>query len=96
LHTFKNIWANSNSLNHIWVSFIQTWGQLETSGQIGRVSFRFAYIINIWANYSSTDQNWANWNNLCATFLLELCDPKTRQTIELESCSNPLRIQQVV
>jgi len=56
LHTFRNIWANSNSLNHIWV-------QLETSGQIGRVSFRFAYIINIWANYNSPDQNWANWNN---------------------------------
>ena len=32
----------------------------------------------------------------CATFLAELCNPITHQAIELESCSNPLRIQQVV
>jgi len=32
----------------------------------------------------------------CATFLAELCNPITRQAIELESCSNPLRIQQVL
>jgi len=31
-----------------------------------------------------------------ATFLVELCNPITRQAIELESCSNPLRIQQVL
>jgi len=30
---------------------IQTWVQLEPSGQIGRVSFRLAYIVTIWANY---------------------------------------------
>jgi len=30
------------------------------------------------------------------TFLAELCNPITRQAIELESCSNPLRIQQVL
>jgi len=29
------------------------------------------------------------------TFHAELCNPITRQVIELESCSNPLRIQQV-
>ena len=29
-------------------------------------------------------------------FFAELCNPKTRQAIELESCSNPLRIQQVL
>jgi len=29
------------------------------------------------------------------TFLAELCNRITRQAIELESCSNPLRIQQV-
>jgi len=28
-------------------SFIQTWIQVETTGQIERVSFIFAYIINI-------------------------------------------------
>jgi len=32
----------------------------------------------------------------CATFLAELCTPVTRQAIKLESCSNPLRIQQVL
>jgi len=32
----------------------------------------------------------------CATFLAELCNPITRQAIELESCSNPLRIQKVL
>jgi len=32
----------------------------------------------------------------CATFLVKLCNPITRQAIELESCSNPLRIQQVL
>ena len=32
----------------------------------------------------------------CATFLVELCNPITRQAIELQSCSNPLRIQQVL
>jgi len=37
--------------------------QLETSGLIGRVSFRFAYIIHIGANYNSPNQNWTNWNN---------------------------------
>jgi len=31
-----------------------------------------------------------------ATFLAELCNPMTRQAIELESCSNPQRIQQVL
>jgi len=31
-----------------------------------------------------------------ATFLPELCNPITRQAIELSSCSNPLRIQQVL
>jgi len=30
------------------------------------------------------------------TFHAELCNPITRQAIELESCSNPLRIQQVL
>jgi len=34
--------------------------QLETSGQYRRVSIKFAYIINIWANYNSANQNWAN------------------------------------
>jgi len=29
-------------------------------------------------------------------FHAELCNPITRQAIELESCSNPLRIQQVL
>ena len=32
----------------------------------------------------------------CATFIVELCNPVTRQAIELESCSNPLRIQQAL
>ena len=32
----------------------------------------------------------------CATFLAEFCNPITCQAIELESCSNPLRIQQVL
>ena len=32
----------------------------------------------------------------CATFLAELCNPITRQAIELESFSNPLRIQPVL
>jgi len=32
----------------------------------------------------------------CATFLTELCNLITRQAIELKSCSNPLRIQQVL
>jgi len=32
----------------------------------------------------------------CATFLVELCNPITHQAIELESCPNPLRIQQVL
>jgi len=31
--------------------------QLGPSGQIGRVSFRFAYIMNIWANCNSPNQN---------------------------------------
>jgi len=31
----------------------------------------------------------------CATFLAELCNPITRQAIELESCSNLVRIQEV-
>jgi len=31
-----------------------------------------------------------------ATFLAELCNPITRQVIELESCSNSLQIQQVL
>ena len=35
-------------------------------------------------------------NPACATFLAELCNPITRQAIEQESCSNPLRIQQVL
>jgi len=30
------------------------------------------------------------------TFHPELCNPRTCQAIELESCSNPLRIQQVL
>jgi len=30
------------------------------------------------------------------TFHAELCNPTTRQALELESCSNPLRIQQVL
>jgi len=30
------------------------------------------------------------------TFHAELCNPITRQAIELDSCSNPLRIQQVL
>ena len=30
------------------------------------------------------------------TFHAELCNPVTRQAIELKSCSNPLRIQQVL
>ena len=32
---------------------------------------------------------------VCAIFLAELCNPSTRQAIELESCSNALQIQQV-
>jgi len=32
----------------------------------------------------------------CATFLVKFCNPITRQAIELESCSNLLRIQQVL
>ena len=43
---------------------------------------------------SSSQRN--PWSPACATFLVELCNPKARQTIELESCSNPLRIQQVL
>ena len=35
-------------------------------------------------------------SSACATFLVELCNHITRQAIELESCSNPLRIQQVL
>jgi len=31
-----------------------------------------------------------------ATFHVELCNPVTRQAIELKNCSNPLRIQQVL
>jgi len=31
----------------------------------------------------------------CASFFAELCNPIAPQAIELESCSNPLRIQQV-
>ena len=31
-----------------------------------------------------------------AIFLAEFCNPVTRQAIELESCSNPLRIPQVL
>jgi len=30
------------------------------------------------------------------TFRAELCNPITRQAIELESCSNPLQIQQIL
>jgi len=30
------------------------------------------------------------------TFHAEVCNPITRQAIELESCSNPLRIQPVL
>jgi len=32
----------------------------------------------------------------CATSLAELCNPITREAIELESCSYPLQIQQVL
>jgi len=32
----------------------------------------------------------------CATFLAKFCNPITSQAIELESCSNPPRIQQVL
>jgi len=47
LHTFRNIWVNSNNLDHIWVieSLIETWVQLEPSGGIWRVWFRLAYSI---------------------------------------------------
>jgi len=31
----------------------------------------------------------------CATFFAKVCNTITRQPIELESCSNPLRIQEV-
>jgi len=37
--------------------------QSEPFGQIGKASIRFAYIINIWANYNSPNQNWTNWKN---------------------------------
>ena len=32
----------------------------------------------------------------CTTFLAEVWNPVTHQAIKLESCSNPLRIQQVL
>jgi len=32
----------------------------------------------------------------CATFLVKLCNLISRQAIDLERCSNPLRIQQVL
>jgi len=65
---FGKIWVNSNRLNQLWpnnnssIQIRAKWN-IEISGQIGRVSFRFAYIINIWANYNSPHQNWANRNN---------------------------------
>jgi len=62
------IWVNSNRLNQLWPNNnssiqIRAMWNIETSGQIGRVSFRFASIINISSNYNSPNQNWANWNN---------------------------------
>jgi len=33
---------------------------LEPSGQIGKISFRLAYIVNIWANYNSPNEIWDN------------------------------------
>jgi len=62
LHTIRNIWAISTSLNHVWVieQLHSNLGTIGTIWQIGRVSFRFAYIINIWANYNSPNQIWAN------------------------------------
>jgi len=32
----------------------------------------------------------------CATFLAERCTTITRQTLELESCSNPLKMREVL
>jgi len=78
LDKIKIIWVYFNNLDEIWVNSsrlhqlcpynnssiqIRAKWNIETSGQIGRVSFRFAYFINIWANYNSPNQNWANWNN---------------------------------
>jgi len=48
LHRITNIWADSNSFNHIWVLETASF-KLEHScnhlGQIWRVSFRFSYEI---------------------------------------------------
>ena len=41
-------------------------------------------------------QNFNPLSPVCATFLVELCNPISRQAKELESCSNPLGIQQVL
>jgi len=42
LHTFRNIWANSNSLDHFWV--------------IERASFKLGTMRTIWANRKNVIQ----------------------------------------
>jgi len=47
-----------------------------------------------WRTHSNFLKN--SLSPACTTFLVKLCNPITRQAIELESSSNPLRIQQVL
>ena len=60
LETFGQIPTPSITFGN-WNSFIQPLVQSEPSGQIGRVSFRFAYhIINTCANCNMPNQIWDN------------------------------------
>jgi len=47
-------------------------------------------------NHSSIFHTFKPFSPAKTTFHAELCNPITCQAIELESCSNPLRIQQVL
>jgi len=56
-----------------------------------KLDFHDMYLLGLFLN--------AKFNPLSPTrdrFFAEFCNPITRQAIELESCSNPLRIQKVL
>jgi len=62
-----------------------------------RLADGFKYFTCVETSYLNADTcRFDPFSPACATFLAELCNPITRQAIELQSCSNPLRMQQVL
>jgi len=45
----KELHSNLGTIRTIWANW--------------KSVIQIAYIINIWANYNSPNQNWTNWNN---------------------------------